>query len=941
MARCHSCNAEINQAGRFCSVCGATLPSADDTPTIAQDAPRADSITLTQTSAASPARPAPRPKSTAGSPTLKSSSAIDVGRFAPGTMLGARYRVSERLGKGGMGEVYKAEDVKLGQFVALKFLPEHLAFNDESLTRLFNEVKVARQVTHPNVCRVHDIGDVDGHHFLSMEYVDGEDLASLLRRIGRLPSDKALQISRQMCAGLAAAHDRGVLHRDLKPANVMIDGRGHVRITDFGLAGLAQELRSTTGRAGTPAYMAPEQLAAKGVTTKSDIYALGLVLFEVFTGRPVYRPESLTQLQEMHAKPPPTVSSLLPDIDPRVERTILRCLERDPINRPNSALAVSAALPGANPLAEALAAGETPSPEMVAASGGRGTLKPLVALALVIAVLGGIVASGMLRARHTLISRVPTSMSPEVLTNEARQTLKKVGLDDAGPLEARGFDADDAFLKEAAAAGGELAAWSKLGTGQPAAMRFWARWSPVSLDPINARHIITVSDPPVLHAGERTVILDMKGRLVGLMAPPLAAATAALPGGKAVTPPWAQLAEAAGFKLESLQPAPVDFTPPMFADARAVWVGQYPDRPEIPVRIEAAALGGVPTYFKVAGPGSVPPGAVAAADAADSGVPGVKAAASAPGATGTAQVAVMTLVLIGLLYVAPAVLAVRNLRRGRGARKAALRFAVVIFAGKLLANIMGASFAWDLTFFGQAVGGALHSAALFWLVYMAVEPLIRRIFPQSMAAWSRFISGSFRDPLVGRDLLLGAGLGVVWLLLVQGVYFAASKQIDLPPRAIDLRPVLSPLYALSAVLDAALISVIAPVFIALVFVLTRSFIHMTAVRTAVECFLLSVFFAVMMSAQVGERAATIGAVVGLLFGGATAIIFARSGLLLLMSAFLTASILQSVPVMFGPPAWVSGTGYVAIAIVVALTVLSAWHAAKGSRQSRERTLEQW
>ncbi|MCC6677068.1 MAG: protein kinase [Phycisphaerales bacterium] len=940
MARCPSCNAEISKAGRFCSVCGATLPSADDTPTIAQDAPRADSITLTQTSDQSaPVRSPPRPKSTGAPQNLKSSSGVDVGRFAPGTTLGQRYRVSERLGKGGMGEVYKAEDLKLGQLVALKFLPEHLAFNEESLTRLFNEVKVARAVTHPNVCRVHDISDVDGHHFLSMEYVDGEDLASLLRRIGRLPPDKALQIARQMCAGLAAAHDKGVLHRDLKPANVMIDGRGNVRITDFGLAGLAQELRSTTGRAGTPAYMAPEQLAAKGVTTKSDIYALGLVLFEVFTGRPVYRPESLAQLQEMHAKPPPTVSSILPDVDPRVERTILRCLERDPINRPNSALAVSAALPGANPLAEALAAGETPSPELVAASGGRGTLKPVIALALLLVVVAGVIGAGMLHARHTLISRVPTIMSPEVLTNEARQTLKKVGLDDSGPVAARGFDADEAYLKEASAKGGELAAWSKLSTGQPAALRFWARWSPTGLDPINAGHIITITDPPVLRPGERAVILDMKGRLVELTAPPRASAAPA-DGAKAPAPPWAQLVEAAGFKLDALRPAPIDFMPPTFADARAVWTGQYPDRPEIPVRIEAAALGGAPTYFKVTGPWGPGGSGAAAADAADATAESARAGPAAEG-PGTAQVAVMTLLLVGLLYVTPTVLAVRNLRRGRGDRKAALRFAVVIFAGKLLANLLGASFAWDLAFFGQALGGALHSAVLFWLVYMAVEPLIRRIFPQSMVAWSRFMSGGIKDPLVGRDLLVGAALGVIWLLLVQAVYFAASKQGDLPPRGVDLRPVLSPLYALSAVLDAALISVIAPVFVALVFVLTRSFIRVTAIRTAVECFLLSVFFAVMMSAQVGEEAATIGAVVGLLFGGATAIIFARSGLLLLMSAFLTASILQSVPVMFGPPAWVSGTGYAALALVIALAVLGAWHAAKGSRRRREPSLEQW
>src|SRR5207245_3826170 len=126
--------------------------------------------------------------------------------------------------------------------------------------------------------RVYDIGEVEGLPYISMEYVDGEDLHSLLRRIGRLPSDKALEIARKLCAGLAAAHDKGVLHRDLKPANIMIDGRGHVLITDFGLAGIATQIQASEIRHGTPAYMAPEQLAEKEVTPRSDIYALGLVL---------------------------------------------------------------------------------------------------------------------------------------------------------------------------------------------------------------------------------------------------------------------------------------------------------------------------------------------------------------------------------------------------------------------------------------------------------------------------------------------------------------------------------------------------------------------------------------------------------------------------------------------------------------------------------------
>jgi len=202
-----------------------------------------------------------------------------------------------------------------------------------------------------------------------MEYIDGEDLASLLRRIGRLPPDKALELSRQLCAGLAAAHDRKVLHRDLKPANVLIDGRGRAHLADFGLANLTDQRRDTREVAGTPGYMAPEQLQGREVTTRTDVYALGLVLYEMFTGM-----RALTVDGALPASP----STHIPDLNPDIERVILRCLERDPTRRPPSAIAVAAGLAGGNPLAAAIAAGETPSPDMVAAAGAPGTLSPAV-----------------------------------------------------------------------------------------------------------------------------------------------------------------------------------------------------------------------------------------------------------------------------------------------------------------------------------------------------------------------------------------------------------------------------------------------------------------------------------------------------------------------------------------------------------------------------------
>jgi serine/threonine-protein kinase len=202
--------------------------------------------------------------------TAPSSHPIDPGGFAPGTILADRYRIVALAGRGGMGEVYRADDLKLGQTVALKFLPAGLEHDASARERLLAEVRSARTVSHPNVCRVYDVGEIEGSGlkaqdsgpeaqapgerrvFLTMEYIDGEDLASLLRRIGKLPAAKALEVARQLCAGLSAAHDKGLLHRDLKPANVMIDGRGQARITDFGLAlRLADELElARSGQAG-------------------------------------------------------------------------------------------------------------------------------------------------------------------------------------------------------------------------------------------------------------------------------------------------------------------------------------------------------------------------------------------------------------------------------------------------------------------------------------------------------------------------------------------------------------------------------------------------------------------------------------------------------------------------------------------------------------------
>jgi eukaryotic-like serine/threonine-protein kinase len=247
--------------------------------------------------------------------------------FAPGQMFAGRYRMVARIGRGGMGDVWRADDVILQTPVALKLIAS--TANDQA-GRILNEVRVARQITHPAVCRVFDVGNADGVVFFTMELVDGEDLAALVRRVGRLPSEKVNDIARQLCGGLAAAHAQGVLHRDLKPGNVLIDNHGQVRITDFGIA-IWQAQPVSHSLTGTPAYMAPEQRTIGAtLSPQTDIYALGLVLYELLVGQHPFKQNGV-------AASPALPSSIVPSVDPPLERVIMEALSIDPVARPASA----------------------------------------------------------------------------------------------------------------------------------------------------------------------------------------------------------------------------------------------------------------------------------------------------------------------------------------------------------------------------------------------------------------------------------------------------------------------------------------------------------------------------------------------------------------------------------------------------------------------------
>ncbi len=542
------------------------------------------------------------------------------GRFLPGTKVADRYRIVSLLGKGGMGEVYRADDLKLGQTVALKFLPRQLAQDEKRLEYFHEEVRLTRQISHPNVCRVYDIGEVDGHFFLSMEYIDGEDLKILLRRIGRLPTDKGVQIAQQLCAGLATAHEKGVLHRDLKPANIMIDGRGQVRITDFGLAKLADNGQDVEV-AGTPAYMAPEQLRSGKTSIRSDLYSLGLILYEIFTGEPVNRTGSIQELLQQEDSSPSTPSAVVEDIDPIVERVILRCLEREAHERPNSAHAVAAALPGGDPLAAALAAGETPSPEMVAAAGGAGRLDPRVGGVLLVAIAIGLgVAFWM--SKFGDINRIGMKKHPQELAADARRLIQSFGYEEPAVDTAWGFDEDPGLSEHFNLMEQDEVAEliRKMSSEQPALTCFWYRHSPVMLEPrspsnkegfshLFATFGVTRNDPPLTRSGMISVLLDTKGRLIRFLAVPPQRVPSQEE--KPIDANWSELLKTMdekvlGFSLGSLTPVESSWNPAVICDTQHAWEGTYSNG--IPIRLETATYRGRPVYFQESVSGHTPNG---------------------------------------------------------------------------------------------------------------------------------------------------------------------------------------------------------------------------------------------------------------------------------------------------------------------------------------------
>ena len=710
-------------------------------------------------------------------PSSHSSSSVH-GRFEPGARLGARYRVVGLLGRGGMGEVYRADDLELNQSVALKFLPEKVARNASDLARLRQEVRIARQIAHPNVCRTYDIAEAGGQVFVVMEYVDGEDLASVLRRLGRPTSDKALEIARQLCLGLGAAHENGVLHRDLKPANIMIDGRGRVRITDFGLAGTAEELAADPGTSGTPAYMAPERLRGASATAQSDIFELGLVLYELFTGKRATaatpRPDSSRPDSD---SAPRTPSSLVADVDPAVERVILRCLERDPARRPQSAYAVFGALPGGDPLAAAVAAGETPSPELVANAGVEGSVRPLYAGALVLIAVASLL--GVSAIQTPLFRGI--GKPPDVLSVRADEILTRITGDAPAKYTSDGMRYAPAASpppgRDTLAGGPSRISKPKpqRKPGATPAMQFWKRWSPMPYAPSDLHSPRAgLQDPPQAYPGSATSLLDMQGRLLALetlRSDSLAAAPPRMAD-------WgAAVLDAAGRDPDRVVAAA---PPPAFlarADSVRAWRLSDSTAPE--TTLVAAALRG----------------RVVRVETFAQGQPLGRLAAVAHDPPPTLQMWIAVLLIAVVPLIGSIILARHNLRSKRGDLRGAMAIGIsnavlYLLVHLFCSNLREIGLLSILTggTYGAPFGHALVHGVTIALAYLAIEPYVRRLWPSVLVSWARLVAGRLRDPIIGRDVLIGVAFGGAASLVAIGVQLMERRfglPID-PPRLSSL-----------------------------------------------------------------------------------------------------------------------------------------------------------
>jgi serine/threonine-protein kinase len=685
----------------------------------------------------------------------------------------------------------------------------------------------------------------------------------------------------------------------------MIDGRGRARITDFGLAVSGEEQQTAGDISGTPAYMAPEQLSGEPATVQSDLYALGLVLYELFTGKKAFEAATLAEWRRKHAQdapaPPSTVTR---ELDPIIERVILRCLEKEPRERPRSALSVAASLPGGDPLAAALAAGETPSPEMVAAAGQVAAMKPAAAWLCLLLVAAGAAAAAVLSPRTSIHGMTPLEKSPEILANRAREMVSRLGYPERPSDTAFGFRRDYDYFEWVERHDRSRDRWKDMADGRPAGLRFWFRESPTELvpqigfRPSGPEYSVDEENPPLRQPGMVLLALDPIGRLIHFEAvPPAVESASYVPR----SPDWAALFGEAGLDPKRFSPAAPRWLPPTYADIRAAWTETRPERADRPFRIEAAAYRGRPVYFELLGPWSQP-----------SRVRGGSLT------TGSKWTDIVGTVLFLAALGSGALVARQNLRRGRGDRRGAFRVAILLFVMLFLGWLFGGTHAASIAevqLIFLATGLTLFLAAVAWILYVALEPLVRRHWPDALISWTRFLSGRISDPRVGRDLLVGAAAGAVLALLPKLEYLLRSWLEATPPAPVLAwtAPLLGVKQVAANLVSFPARSLLFGIIATLLFVLLRGLFRREWAAAAV-------LIALMGVTELMERGG-VAAAFGALGGLAFVLILIRLGLLALLALAVVNDYLNHA-LTTDLSLWYAPASLFLIALVVALAIFA-------------------
>jgi hypothetical protein len=656
--------------------------------------------------------------------------------------------------------------------------------------------------------------------------------------------------------------------------------------------------------------MAPEQLAGQEVSVRSDIYSLGLVLYEVFTGKRALagKPAGAGRGDRDRALGRP--SSVVKDLDPIVERVILRCLESEPSARPATALSVAAALPGGDPLAAALAAGETPSPQMVAASGETAGLRPRIALACLAAVLLGLMSVVYLGIRYSALEKMGLEQAPEVLRQKARDLIAQLGYEKHPMDSADGLYNNGDLLENIEKNDKPRPDWNKVLGGRPSLLQYWYRQSPRYMIPTDfydlmlTPGIMQSDDPAEIVSGMVHVELDPQGRLIHLLAIPPEVES---PASAAPAPfDWNLLFAAAGLEQSQFQSAQPIWNTLAGGDTRVAWTGMWPGTARS-LRIEAASWRGKPVFFSLIGDWTKPQRAKA-----DERTTGEKVRSA------------LGVVLLVSIVLGASFLARRNYLQGRGDRSGAARLAFAMLGLEMALWLCRSHLVPDLTtffLFVLAVSTGLCVAGTTWVLYLALEPWVRRSWPQTIISWSRLLSGQVRDPVVGRDMLFGVILGVVWILVMQ-IRYIPMAHMGAAPGLYSTKYLIGGRQALGAWLYQAPSSIVAALEFFFLLLGLKVLLRKDWIAAVV-------FVAIFTGLSSGSSYLAVQIPTRMLVYGIAVLIVYRFGLVPLAVAIFTVDMLFNVPFSADLSTWYMSTSIFALLSVVALAGWGFYHSLGG------------